>query len=866
MSIASANLRRRFGAGTKFPAKARVKRFERKYEKGELLKMRLRSVVRFAVIGGIAALVLGIGAFAYFYNHYSQIVEHRVNSGFWQSRSGMYAAPFKLQPGRRASVESVTELLRRAGYVEGQNEGEIWNGSYTVTDGSIEIKSNPNYARKLNNARLTFAGNRISKITSGKAELEEYAIEPEMLTGRTETKRGKNHVLQFQDIPEHLRNAILVAEDRRFFSHMGIDPRGIGRAFIRNISDNEIRQGGSTITQQLVKNSFLSPERSFRRKFAEAFLAIALERNMTKEEIFAVYCNEIYLGQYGSSGVHGVEQAARAYFGKKLSELNLAESAAIAAMIKNPNRFAPNKDVDQARVRRQMIIREMAAAGAAGSEEAELALASDIKLAPPVKEDRSIAPYFVDAATKELEAKFHGDYLNSNFNIRVFTTIDTHLQNLAESAVANQLSKLDKVYAKKGRSLQATLIAIDPHTGQVLAMVGGRDYRESQFNRAVDAMRQPGSAFKPFVYAAAMERGMSEVTLVSDRPTEFNVAGGKPYTPANYGDSYAMDTITLKTALAKSSNVAAVKTAMETGLHNVAAKAKEFGFEGIEAYPSMALGTMEVTPIRLAAAYASFANGGNLVEPTLIDKVVSGEDEVLFLSTPGRKKIIKPQTAYMITDMLEAVVERGTARSARGALGKDVVFAGKTGSTNDGWFVGYTPNLVTVAWIGSDDNEDLHSTGGDIALPLWAEFMRSAVQTRPEFGGESFPRPEGLTTAVVDPETGMLADSFCPKSETVVVPSSAISNVKCLRHQPAVDTMMAANVEDPPLDETVITIEPAVEGEVIERDVSVGEDANLPQEQNAEPRQRAKRKEQPIKEDLYTEYLRQVGKEKPNEE
>ncbi|MEO8043028.1 MAG: penicillin-binding transpeptidase domain-containing protein, partial [Acidobacteriota bacterium] len=469
----------------------------------------------------------------------------------------------------------------------------------------------------------------------------------------------------------------------------------------------------------------------------------------------------------------------------------------------------------------------------------ELALNMPLVLAKPSAKFHSIAPHFLDAATRDLDEKFTGDYLNTNFNTRVYTTIDTQLQQLAERAVAQRLASLDKIYGKKKIKLQASLVALDPRNGHVLAMVGGRDYQESQFNRATDAMRQPGSTFKPFVYATALERGYTPITVFDDRPSEFLYAGTKPYKPENYGGSYAMKNITLKTALAKSSNVVAVKTAFEAGLVNVAEKATEFGFQNVKPYPSMALGTMEVTPLQLASAYASFANGGKRVEPVFIDRIVSGEEKTLYTAPELDEKIVSEQTAYMITDMLEATVERGTAAKANGALGRNVVFAGKTGSSNDGWFVGYTPNLVTVVWVGTDGNEDLHATGGEIALPLWVDFMRASVQTRPEFGGSAFAMPRGLTSVVVDPETGMLADQYCPTSERVVMKAASVSNIKCLLHQPRIDSMHAFDTgeyDQPPVPVTIPAVVSSEERPVTRSYIDEVEDPEprAPEKKNAE--------------------------------
>ena len=757
----------------------------------------------------LAVSVISVIGFFYYYNHYSQIVENRVASGFWHTRAGIYAAPHVLRENQKISQNETVEILRRSGYVENDSANDIWNGSFSTDGNTIAIRDNSYYGTKVRTVNVKFDDKGIVAINEEKNPLEQFEIQPELLSGRSEAKRGINHALKYEQIPEVLRNAILSAEDQRFFFHPGIDVKGIGRAFYVNLTGNQIKQGGSTITQQLVKNTFLTPEKSFSRKFSEAFLAIALEKRMSKEDIFALYCNEIYLGQYGITGIHGVEQASRVYFDKDIKDLNITEAATIAAMIKNPNRYAPHKKDAEAITRRDWIISKMQEGGFISNEQANNALKTEIVLAKPANNEETIAPYFVDAATKKLTEQFSENIYNTNFNRRVYTTIDTQLQQIAEQAVADQVEKLDKIYSKKGKRIQATLVSLDPHTGHILALVGGRDYRESQFNRATEAKRQPGSVFKPFVYATALERGMTPMDTFADTKTEFDFDNGKAYIPANYGGSYSNNTITMKTALAKSSNVVAVKTAMNTGLKNVAGKAKEFGFENIEAYPSMALGTMEVTPLQLAAAYAVFANGGRQVQPTFVSKIISGEDKVIYESTASEKQIVSAKTAFMITDMLEAVVTRGTAQKSKNALGKDVVFAGKTGSSKDGWFVGYTPNLVTVAWIGIDETEDIGMTGGEVALPLWTEFMQQAVSVRPELGGASFQMPKGLVTAEIDPETGMLADKFCPHRETVVVPSSSSANIHCLKHQPQItENLVAVNYETiEPLPETVV-IEP----------------------------------------------------------
>jgi penicillin-binding protein 1B len=758
-----------------------------------LFRQRIRRLVIIIGTSSLVVLCSSLIAFAYFYNHYSTLVEQRVRSGFWHARGGVYAAPHRLRVGSRATVDSIAKELERSGFVEDSAMGGgVFNGSFQRDGNKITIMPYHAAAGYAEATEITFSRDEISRIRTGSSDVDEYEVEPELLIGRTESKRADQQILEYKDIPERLRNAIIMAEDQRYFSHVGLDPKGIARAFIVNLRNGEAVQGGSTITQQLVKNTFLSPERSFSRKFAEAFLALALENNLSKEEIFTLYCNEIYLGQYGSTGIHGVAQAAEMYFQKDLADLTLNEAAAIAGMIKNPNLFGPHKDRDASRTRREYILDRMLESGFASAPEVAAARENELALAKPRSENPTLAPYFVDSAAQALESKNAGDYFNTNLNTRIYTTINMQMQRMAEKAVAEQMAKLDATHASSAKKLEVSIVAIDPQTGHVLAMVGGRSYADSQFNRATSALRQPGSTFKPFVYATAIERGYTPISTFADRPMEFLNASTRPYRPANFRNGYTMKKVTLKTALARSSNVVAVQTAFAAGIGQVAAKAREFGFQDVEPYPSIALGAMEVTPLQLAAAYASFANGGRRVEPAFVDRIVSGDERTVYVNEPDPDRVISERTAYMITDMLQAVVERGTARRAHGALGKDVVFAGKTGSSKDGWFVGYTPNLVTVAWIGFDDNADVRSTGGEIALPLWTAFMQDVVRTMPEYGGSIFAMPAGLTEIVVDPETGMAADTYCPQSERVVLPIHAASRIKCLLHQPEPEVLVAS--------------------------------------------------------------------------
>jgi penicillin-binding protein 1B len=769
---------------------------------------------------GVAAFVLCAAAFVsiiYYYNDAARKVDQRLASGYLTSRAGLYAAPRTLRAGQNFSPERLSETLRRAGYVE-QSASDVWSGAFRVVEGAIEIS--PRRQMDAENApegftpevvRVTFdRKGRIGEITGDGITLDAFMLEPEALTNDAAMKTGTRTTLAYADIPPVLASAIRAIEDRRFFEHHGIDLAGIGRALLSwtgNANGNAPEhQGGSTITQQLVKNTYLTPERTLTRKFNEALLAAALERRLSKEDIFALYCNEIYLGQRGAFAVRGVKQAARVYFGKELKDLSLAEAATIAGMIQSPARYAPDRHAEASRARRNAVIASMLRDHAITNEEAQRASSENVSVAPVDPTMNATAPYFVDYVNRVVESRLHaGDAGVDERSLRIYTTIDLELQQLAEQAVARQLAQLEKVYRKRGAQPQAALVALDPNTGHVLAMVGGRNYGESQLNRATDARRQPGSVFKPFVYAAALESGISPVNLFKDAPRAFSFDRHSPvYRPANYGGHYSMRDVTMRTALTKSLNVVTVDLAMQVGLPRVAALAESFGLQKAEAYPSLALGTSEATPLEIASAYTAFAVDGTRTRASAMTRAVDGEGFKLFEEfAPARATVVQPATAYMITDMLTNVIADGTARAARGML-KLTAVAGKTGTSRDGWFVGYTPNLVCVVWIGFDDNKQLGLTGAESALPVWSEFIKGAVELRPELGGAAFIRPEGIRSIDIDPASGQIASSSCPERERIAISYALSPTAECLTHQSFIPTLAAYDAQQPAPRATII--------------------------------------------------------------
>jgi penicillin-binding protein 1B len=735
------------------------------------------------------AVIVATGIVISSYNTFAALIDQQIAGGYLKSHAGLYAAPRVIEKGARLSKEQLAATLQRAGYAQDQGSN-IWNGSFKVNENEVRILPRQAAAsREWISVKFDNQGYIAALSADDGGALNSYSLEPELLTADASVKIGKPQNLTFEELPPVLVKAILSIEDRRFFEHNGLDVWGIGRALLNFGSRGKLhfRQGGSTITQQLAKNVYLTPEKTLRRKFDEALIAVALENRLSKQDILALYCNEVYLGQRSAVGVRGVAQAARVFFGKELKDLSLTEAATIAGMLQSPARYAPDRHPDAARQRRDQVLAAMVRNGVINSDEGRAAQASPVLVATFSGDGNQLAPYYLDAVNRVLESSSSTSETNSEQVLRVQTTIDPDLQSAAEQALLQQLDVLGK-RSRPGTSLpQGAMVVLDPRTGHVLAMVGGRNYAESQLNRATDAERQPGSVFKPFVYSAALEAGISPLSTYSDTPQTFQY-GNATYSPGNYGKSYSMHDVVMRDGLIRSLNVVTVELAMRTGLDRVANTAVRFGLPRPLTYPAMALGTTEVTPLQVAAAYAAFVNGGKMVQPTLVASVSEDAQDLPNISPPATQ-VIKPTTAYMITDMLADVMQRGTASRARATF-KNVAIAGKTGTSRDGWFVGYTPNLVCVVWIGYDDNKQLGLTGAEAALPAWIAFMKEALALRPSLGGTAFSKPAGIVTVRIDPETGFLAGPSCPASQTVSVASQFAPVAECYKHRPEFTDML----------------------------------------------------------------------------
>jgi penicillin-binding protein 1B len=581
-------------------------------------------------------------------------------------------------------------------------------------------------------------------------------------------------------IPPIVVQAVLAIEDRRFYEHPGIDPIGMAGAGLSYVTGRrQYLAGASTITQQLVRNVFLpkfqgmnlqvARERTFRRKLLEQWVAIVLSQRATKDEVLEMYLNAVPLGQRGSFAIVGVSEAARLFFGKDVSNVSLAEAATIAGVIQQPSALSPFNSPDKCRERRNVVLHAMADSGYITEQQADRASQEALNVMQRALEAE--APYFVDYIGQTLSDDYPGLTTTTNQPVDVYTTLDLHLQRLAQDAVRAGLTNVDQLLSRRKRRgfAEAALIAVDPRTGEILAMVGGRSYNQSQYNRAVISRRQPGSVFKPFVYLTAFEQaaehGSKDATpasIVDDTPTSWEF-DNQVWTPENYEGEYD-GPITYRRALAHSRNVATVKVAEQAGYGHVADLWKKLGVGNPpKAYPSIALGVFEATPLEIATAYTIFPNMGIERPLRSIMRIRSGPTDLTHKSKAQAKTIARPETTFQVTNMLRSVINEGTAAGARGA-GFTLDAAGKTGTTNDlhdAWFAGFTPELLTVVWVGFDDGKQtLGLSGAQAALPIWTQFMSRALAGR---NSVPFEAPEGISFVEIDAETGKLASPSCPK-------------------------------------------------------------------------------------------------------
>jgi penicillin-binding protein 1B len=686
----------------------------------------------------------------------------------------LFAAPNSVSVGEQATPAEIAGELRRSGYTESRNNRM---GYYTLKPDEIDVYPGPDSYFKRDEGVIKFEGGKVAKVISlgDNTERNEYTLEPELISNLFDKNREKRRMVRYEDIPPVLVHAVVSAEDKRFFQHGGFDPIRIVKAAYVDVREHRYAQGASTVSQQLARILWLDNDKTWKRKLPELFITLHLERKLPKEKIFEYYANQVPLGRRGSFGIRGFGEAAQVYFGRDVKNLSLAEAATLAGLIQQPSYTNPFRWPERARARRNVVLKMMRDNKYVGETQYEEAVASPLTLARHNIESTD-APYFVDMVNDTLLDKFQEYDFQSN-NYRVYTTLDLELQRDAAEAVRIGMDEVDKAIRKrrKGKEVypdpQCALIALDPVTGDIKAMVGGRNYGASQLDHIM-AKRQPGSSFKPFVYAAALNTGLTggaattltAATLYTDEPTTFWF-DNKPYAPSNFKHELH-GIVSMRQAIAHSMNIPTVKIAEQVGYNSVVDLARRAGMNlDIRPTPAVALGAYEVTPLEIAGSYTVFANRGTYAKPNMISSIGDQHGRVIFSSKPEKHQVLDARVVFLMDNLLQEVLRSGTGAGVH-ARGVNFPAAGKTGTSHDGWFAGFTNKLICVVWVGFDDNRELNLEGAKSALPVWAEFMRRAHELRAYRNVSDFNPPAGIVSVQIDPTSGQLATNACPTVRT----------------------------------------------------------------------------------------------------
>jgi penicillin-binding protein 1B len=740
------------------------------------------ALLRIALISaGIVTLVV-FAVFFYYYHQYSGVVDQWQQGPIFAATAKIYAGPREVRPGQRFTAAQIAGELRSAGYADSENQ-KSQLGTFRLIGDSISINPGPQSFHAPDGATITTANGMVSQINSDSGQpLAAYALEPALITGLSDDKdRSKRRIVTFSELPPNVVQSVLAIEDRRFFEHGGINYGRMAEAAMHDLARGNKSQGASTLTMQLAKLFFLSPEKRWKRKFIQVVITLQLEHRFSKQKIFEMYANAVNLGQRGSFSIDGFGEAAQAYFGKDVRQLDLAQCALLAGMIQSPSRLNPMHHPERAMERRNLVLDAMVETGAVTAAEAERAKAEPLHLSAN-SVDAGEAPYFVDLVREQLMQKL-GDRDFNREGLRIYTTLDPDLQRMATDAVTVGMEHVDELVRKRdakkpeGTSTfpQVALIALNPHTGEVLALVGGRSYGTSQLDHAV-AKRPTGSIFKPFVYATAFNSSLggnnlpgrdavfTQATILSDDEATYTTAGGQAYTPRDYhGESFGQ--VTARFALQKSLNRATISLGSMVGFGNVAALAREAGVKAARGTPSVSIGAYDATPLDMAGAYTIFANSGVHINPFMVASVRNTKGDPVEDYTAETRSVLDPRVAYLVTNMLENVINSGTGAVVRG-MGFEAPAAGKTGTSHDAWFAGYTSNLLCIIWVGNDDYTDIEIEGAKAAAPIWAEFMKRAI-TLPQYSDvKPFSVPQGIEMVTLDKATNLLADETCPEDYT----------------------------------------------------------------------------------------------------
>jgi penicillin-binding protein 1B len=762
-------------------------------------------VIKTAVASFIVLSLLFFGVFTYYYVKYERIIDQRMHGPLFSNSAKIFARPKMVRSGQTITTAEIASELRRAGYSAANRERESPIGTYVQHADNIEIRPGPESYHNQDVATIRITGGKVSRILAGEdsGDIASYELEPQLVTALfNQQDRAKRQVIHFDEIPKVMVNAVLAIEDRRYFEHSGVNYVRLVEAALIDLRSGGKSQGASTITMQMARAFFLTPQKTLKRKVLEMLIAFELEQKLSKQQIFELYANQVDMGQRGSFTIVGFAEAARAYFNKDLPSISLPESALLAGIIQRPSYLSPYRHPERALERRNLVLESMVETGAITRAQADEAKATPLKLAPPNVE-ASDAPYFVDMVKDQLTQQYSERELNENAD-RIYTTLDPDLQRAAAESVEQGIKLVDaqvqkmrtqrkKVGSGKDAKVETTvrpgpipqvaMVVLDPHTGDVLALVGGRNYGFSQLNHAL-AKRPTGSIFKPFVYASAIasavdaapESAETPVSAIDDSPASFTF-DGQLYEPRNYKDEYH-GAVPLRYALAQSLNNATVRLAEQIGYDNVAQLARAAGIGSVKATPAMALGAYDATPLEMAGAYTVFANEGVRLSPLMVHSVRDAHGEILQNMRSDSKAVLDSRVSYVMTSMMAGVMNYGTGYEVR-RRGFTAPAAGKTGTSHDGWFAGYTTNLLAIVWVGYDDYSDLRLSGSQTAAPIWAEFMKRAVQL-PEYRDVGdFAQPEGVVDVRIDKVTNRLSTPACPEAITVAFISGTEPRETC---------------------------------------------------------------------------------------
>lgn len=737
-------------------------------------------------------LALGAGVMGY---QRARLDVDALEAGVWNVPSRLFPAPLELEVGKRVPAGPLDRTLTSLGYVrvekprrpgEFLQQGTEWMVVPRTPWTGLEGGTPEPLAVRVEDGAVTAL-----RLRSG-GPLERAALAGEPLAEIRGPDRESRRPVPLAQMPKALQEAVVAVEDKRFREHHGLDPRSLGRAVVMSLFGR--RQGGSTLTQQLAKNVFLTHERTLTRKLKEVFYALALERKYSKDQILEMYLNEIYLGQRGTVSICGMAQAAHAFFSKDLKDLTLEECALLAGMIQAPNAYAPERHPEKARQRRDVVL------GLMRDQERISPAAHDKAVKAPIRvrlgsQPERFAPFVADDVAEQVLALLPNAELQTE-GYAIETTLDVRIQRAAEAALERGLLAAQK---KSPVPVEGTVLVLRPTTGAVLAMVGGADYARSQFNRARLARRQPGSVFKPLVVLGAIhlleEDNVGPSTVLDDEPLTLQV-NGKPWSPRN-SDHKFHGKVTLRQTLEQSLNVPTVRLAQQAGLPALVDFMRSLGLTApLQPVPSLALGSYEVTPMEVAGAYTVLAGKGVYHPPYLVRRVVDAQGQVLFTHTQEKSKAVPKTEAFMVRDMMRSVVDRGTARAAR-TLGYPFPAAGKTGTTSDNrdaWFVGLDGDLLVVVWVGNDDNQPTGLTGAGAALPIWVDLMKTV---RAGVAPPLDPPPPGVETADVCDDTGQKAAPRCPLRHREVFWEDEAPEEMCTRHSNVVEQLGDAFLRSP---------------------------------------------------------------------